>query len=277
MKIRLLIIIVLVLVVLGLFILPKVTKKQDMATSENVSQEQPQKLNNIDSKFQEAEAFQRQGSLIEAKEIYQRLMESPLSTEKMSQIQSRMENLNIDILLSGINIENSQTYEVQPGDSLYKIAKNFNTTVETIAKANNIKQNAIRPGMKLRILKGNFSVFVDKSQNILILKFNDEVIKTYIVSTGKNNCTPVGTFKIVNKLVDPVWYKDGQAIPPESEKNILGTRWLGFDIPEYGIHGTRMPEQLGMQVTEGCVRMKNEDVEELYNLIPTGTEVAITD
>ena len=66
-------------------------------------------------------------------------------------------------------------------------------------------------------------------------------------------------------------------IPPESPDNALGSRWLGFDIKGYGIHGTLQPDKIGQQVTAGCVRMRNADVEELYRILPYATEVVITD
>ncbi len=112
---------------------------------------------------------------------------------------------------------------------------------------------------------------------MLILKSNEEVFKTYIVATGEDNSTPVGTFTIVEKLIDPTWYSAGAVIPPDSPDNVLGTRWLGFDLSGYGIHGTTEPESLGKQVTQGCVRLSNADVEELYIIIPKGTEVIIVD
>jgi len=66
-------------------------------------------------------------------------------------------------------------------------------------------------------------------------------------------------------------------VPPESPQNVLGTRWLGFDLQGYGIHGTVEPETIGQQVTAGCVRMVNEQVEELYTIVPIGTKVKIVD
>ena len=62
-----------------------------------------------------------------------------------------------------------------------------------------------------------------------------------------------------------------------SPENSLGTRWLGFDKKGYGIHGTVEPETIGQQVSQGCVRMLNEDVEELYDLLPRGTRVTVQD
>ena len=64
---------------------------------------------------------------------------------------------------------------------------------------------------------------------------------------------------------------------PDSPENILGTRWLGISYPGYGIHGTTIPESLGSQSTSGCIRMLNEEVEELYSIVPYGTEVEIKD
>jgi lipoprotein-anchoring transpeptidase ErfK/SrfK len=52
---------------------------------------------------------------------------------------------------------------------------------------------------------------------------------------------------------------------------------MGFELAGYGIHGTVDPQSLGKQVTQGCVRMANNEVEELYSIVPEGTEVAIVD
>ena len=97
------------------------------------------------------------------------------------------------------------------------------------------------------------------------------------MATGKDNSTPIGTFKIVTKIPNPVWYKQGAVVPPDSPENILGTRWMGIDKQGYGIHGSVDPNAIGKQVTAGCVRMNNGDVEELFALVPIGTEVTIVD
>ena len=149
--------------------------------------------------------------------------------------------------------------------------------MDLIKRKNNLTGDVIQVGKKLYIWTGLFNIFVDKSQNILLLKDGDEVIKAYDVATGANNVTPVGTFTITSKLVNPVWFKAGAIIPPESPQNILGSRWLGFDLPGYGIHGTVEPNEMRQQVTAGCVRMRNEDVEELYSLVPVGTVVVVKD
>ena len=168
-------------------------------------------------------------------------------------------------------------YEIKPGDSVAKIAREFKTTPELIIRSNNLPSDKIFPGKKIKVWTAPFSILVDKSQNTLIVKVSEEIFKTYVVSTGVNNCTPVGNFKIINKLTNPTWYKAGAVVPAGSTENVLGSRWLGLDKPSYGIHGTTDPQSLGKQVTQGCVRLSNQDVEELYTYIPAGTEVTIVD
>lgn len=216
--------------------------------------------------------------IVKAKEAYQAVVDKFPASERVPKIQESIEDLNVRILFSPIVLSDAFVYEVQKGDTLIKIAKKNNTTVELISGTNGISGSLIRVGQKLKISKTRFSIIVDKSQNILTLKSDDTIFKTYRISTGKDSSTPVGKFKIMNKIIDPSWYPPtGGVIPPGDSRNVLGSRWMGLSSPSYGIHGTTDPESIGKSVTEGCVRMKNSDVEELYSIVPEGTEVEIVD
>ena len=171
----------------------------------------------------------------------------------------------------------SVSYSVRSGDNLTTIAKKHGVTVDTIQQANGLSGDRLDVGQQLKIPAYKLSVWVDKSDNTLVLKADEQVLKSYVVSTGANNSTPVGTFKITDKLENPTWYKAGAVKKPGDPDNQLGTRWMGFDLKGYGIHGTIEPQSLGQQITAGCVRMKNEEVEELYRLVPSGTAVTISD
>ncbi|MFH0917575.1 MAG: L,D-transpeptidase family protein [Candidatus Omnitrophota bacterium] len=223
----------------------------------------------------QARQLEAKGSLLEAKLLYQKLVNDFPESAEIMDWQKKTEELNIKLLFSPVLTPKSIIYQIRPGDTLNKIAREHKTTTELIMKSNNINDALIIPGRKIKVWSVPFNILVDKSQNILLLKDNEEIIKTYIVSTGKNNCTPVGTFKIVNKLINPTWFKAGAVVPPQSSENVLGTRWMGFDLVGYGIHGTVEPKELGKQVTQGCVRLSNADVEEIYSIIPVGTEVTV--
>jgi len=106
---------------------------------------------------------------------------------------------------------------------------------------------------------------------------NGQLLKVYPVATGTESNTPLGEFTVANKLENPTWFHEGKTYAPGSPENILGTRWLGFGQEGYGIHGTTDPDSIGKAVSHGCVRMFNEDVEELYQIVPVGTSVSIVD
>lgn len=225
----------------------------------------------------EAKGLQAKGELQDAKSVYQKLVNDFPNSSEVMNWQKKIDDINIKLLFSPVITSKSTTYEIKPGDTLTKIAQRFKTTTDLIKRSNNLKGDIINPGKRIKIWRAPFSILVDKSQNILILKSDEEIIKTYTVSTGKNNSTPVGNFKITSKLMNPTWFKTGAVIPSGSPENVLGTRWLGLDKPSYGIHGTIEPNDLGKQVTQGCVRMSNAEVEELYTIVPIGTEVVIVD
>lgn len=225
----------------------------------------------------QAKGLEARGDLAGARSVYEKLVNDYFNSRDVMDWQKKIENLNLKLLFSSAVTDGSLLYEIKSGDTLSGIAKQFNTTTDLIKKSNNIADDKIFPGQKIKVWTAPFSILVDKSQNSLILKTDEKLVKTYLVSTGKDNSTPAGTFKIVNKLDNPTWFKAGAVVPADDPQNILGTRWLGFDLAGYGIHGTTDPGNLGSQVTQGCVRMSNPDIEELYIIVPTGTEVTIVD
>ncbi|MEK5443632.1 L,D-transpeptidase family protein [Fredinandcohnia sp. FSL W7-1320] len=92
----------------------------------------------------------------------------------------------------------------------------------------------------------------------------EKVIKNYKISPGTDETpTPIGTFMIIKK--DKEWGGG------------FGTRWLRLDVPwgNYGIHGTNKPWLMGKNISGGCIRMQNKDVEELFEIVSEGTVVHI--
>ena len=224
------------------------------------------------------EVYETQQQFVEARAMYQMLLERFPESPLLAKTQARLGDVNVALLFSPIVTEFDAVHVVRSGDTLGKIAASSRTTVELIRRANGLKGDVIRPDQKLKVPKGTFSIVVDKSQSQLLLTENDQFVKSYRVATGKDDSpTPVGTFKVVNRIPEPVWYKQGAVVPPESPENILGTRWIGIDKKGYGIHGSVDPEAIGQRVTAGCVRMTNSDVEELFDIVPVGTEVTIVD
>ncbi|NLK68376.1 MAG: L,D-transpeptidase family protein [Clostridiaceae bacterium] len=109
-----------------------------------------------------------------------------------------------------------------------------------------------------------YNIHINLDEQIMYVYKNNELYKTYPVSGGKNNTpSPTGEWIIVHKSK---WGSN------------FGGAWLGLNVPwgKYGIHGTNKPWAIGQQnVSGGCIRMNNEDANELYEYIPHGTKVTI--
>lgn len=122
-------------------------------------------------------------------------------------------------------------------------------------------------------IKGPLEIEINVVTNKLYLLSNGKLIKEYNVSTGKSlSQTPTGHFTVRYKGRPNRFWKT----PDHTES--LGTRFIEFlfkNGAHYGIHGTNAPDQIGQSVSHGCVRMRNRDVEELYELVPLGTKVTI--
>lgn len=221
------------------------------------------------------EVYEAQQQLVEARAMYQRLLEHFPDSPLVSRTQDHLGSVNVALLFSPIVTDLDTVHEVRAGDTLGKIASSSGTTVEFVKRANGLKSDIIRPQQKLKIPNGRFQIVVDKSQRQLLLTQNNQFIKSYAVATGRDNSTPEGTFKVTTKVPNPTWYRQHAVVPPDSPENILGTRWLGLDKKGYGIHGSDDPSPIGQQQTAGCVRMDNGDVEELFAIVPIGTEVMI--
>jgi lipoprotein-anchoring transpeptidase ErfK/SrfK len=109
----------------------------------------------------------------------------------------------------------------------------------------------------------------------LALVEEDRVIKIWSTAVGAESTpSPNGIYTVVNRLSKPTYYKPGKVVPP-GPSNPLGTRWLGLSLKGFGIHGTNAPGSIGRKASHGCIRMRNRDIEELFNLVEVGIVVEL--
>ena len=109
----------------------------------------------------------------------------------------------------------------------------------------------------------------------LVVVDGERVLARFDVAVGKPSTpSPVGTFTIVNRVVHPTYYHSGQVIAP-GPGNPVGTRWMGLSLKGYGIHGTDAPQSIGFARSTGCIRLRNADVERLFEHVRTGDVVEL--
>lgn len=131
-------------------------------------------------------------------------------------------------------------------------------------------------------LEAEWFIVINKTKKILTVYKSGEIYKKYPVALGKSKTpTPDYKFTIINKAINPRWGGMGGKYKPVAGgalNNPLGKRWLGLSTEKYrgyGIHGNSSPFSIGEYVSHGCIRMINQDVEDLYKFIPINTEVWI--
>jgi|GEM_PF-186087 len=160
---------------------------------------------------------------------------------------------------------NLNSYVIRKGDTLAAIARAFGVTLQALMDANpgiNPQSLYLDQVICIPISPNPLSITVSINGKTLTLYRNGRMFKAYPVATGKPTTpTPIGTFTIKNKQVNP--------------GGPYGTRWMGLSKPHYGIHGTNVPSSIGSSASNGCVRMFNKDVDDLFNYVGVGTVVRI--
>lgn len=108
----------------------------------------------------------------------------------------------------------------------------------------------------------------------------DKVLMSYPVAVGKKGWeTPTGNFKVIQMIKDPVWQNpwNGKMVP-SGPKGPIGERWIGFWTDgknTIGFHGTPTVKSLGTAASHGCVRLRNEDVKVLFEVVTPGLPVVV--
>jgi LysM repeat protein len=228
--------------------------------------------------WSEAQAFREQDDLEAARQSALTLLERSLRPDLREAAEAFLGEVHTELVFTPRPMREKEDYTIRSGDTLSKLAKVHGTTVEMIQRGNGLTGATIRAGDRLRVFRGRFSLHIDKSDNSLVVRLGDSFFKRYRVGTGAYDKTPVGEFKIEDRIPQPTWWRpDGRAIPFGHPDNELGTHWLSLDLRGYGIHGTWEPETVGTDASAGCIRLLNEDIQELYDLLPVGTPVTITD
>jgi L,D-transpeptidase ErfK/SrfK len=123
-------------------------------------------------------------------------------------------------------------------------------------------------------------VIVNLTDRQVHLYHGEDPIASYDIAIGRSGWeTPVGEFQVTNMQVDPIWQNPftGEIIHPGAE-NPLGSRWIGFwtdGEQQIGLHGTNQEDLIGQAVSHGCIRMREADVQALYEQVTPGMLVVV--
>ena len=176
----------------------------------------------------------------------------------------------------------AQRYHTEAGEYPGAVAKKFDITPELFLSINKIpNEGSMRANRDYKVLKGPFHVVAHKKTFELDVYLGKYFVKSYAIGLGKNGSTPLGDFLVGDKLTNPPWYGTEEntgrriLVPFGDERNPLGIRWIGLKtLPDqggsktgYGIHGTDQPQSIGKESSNGCVRMRNDEVTQVYDML----------
>ncbi len=187
---------------------------------------------------------------------------------------------------------------LEPGDTLANIAYRHNMGYEELARANpHIVPGHIYSWTPVYIPSAY--ILPPGSRKDIVINISEmrlyyypkgkDIVVTAPVSIGRQGWeTPISKTTIVDKKKNPDWHppesikqytaKHGFILPdvvPSGPDNPLGEYAFRLGLNAYLIHGTDDPYSIGKPISSGCIRMYPNDIEQLFNEIPVGTEVQI--
>lgn len=179
--------------------------------------------------------------------------------------------------------------KVERGDSLISIRKrvieqhpDLLVCTGQIERANGIRGTTIQPGQTLRVPTTRAHVLVDLDAHWVFYVLGDVVAGAWEAGIGKTGSeTRPGSYTVGEKRTEPMWFPPGkEPVPFGDPANPLGTRWISWLNPDgsasrLGFHGTNDPDSIGHDRSEGCIRLRNADVEELYEILPRGASITV--
>lgn len=196
-----------------------------------------------------------------------------------------------------------QIVKTSKEDTLTDIARRFNVGYEEILRANP-KVDPWLPGADRAIVVPTQFVLPNAPRTGIVIniaamrlfyfpphkKGEPQVVITHPIGIGKMGwATPEGVTKIVRRQADPTWRVPASVIKEHREErgeelekvigpgpdNPLGKFAFYLQWPSYLIHGTNKPAGVGLRSSHGCIRLYPEDIAQLYDSVPIGTQVRV--
>ncbi|USN98530.1 MAG: LysM peptidoglycan-binding domain-containing protein [Phycisphaeraceae bacterium] len=241
------------------------------------------------------ELLKRNDPLAARQALWDAMRMPGLDELELSVLRARLTDLNKDLVFGPTVIAGdplSTLYTVQPNDALSRIARSqhLSTHWKLIQRVNGLSSpERIRVGQKLKLVPGPFHAIVDKSSFRLDLFAGPPdrpeawvYIRSFDVGLGEGDSTPVGHFIVRpnSKLENPSWVNPrnpSEKFAADDPQNPIGEYWIGLEglgdsaaYAGYGLHGTIDLGSIGRQRSMGCVRMRPDDIELVYECLSEG-------
>jgi hypothetical protein len=189
-----------------------------------------------------------------------------LTPEQDAQLNELLDQLAGTVIYSRQHLL-ERPHEVQPGETLDRIAEAYQVPWQLLANINGIRDpQRLRPGEQLKVLRGPFNAVVNLSQYRLTLFLQGRYAGRFRIGIGKDQSTPEGEFVVLQKLSNPTYYGKNEVVDAEDPRNPLGE--FALDLGDHIlIHGTNDPNSIGRAESRGCIRLDNRDVQDVFQIL----------
>ncbi|MDQ1422302.1 MAG: hypothetical protein QOJ52_4264 [Acidimicrobiaceae bacterium] len=229
------------------------------------------------AEFQAAAKLRQEGKLIEARDalmLFLQKFPNGLHTEEAKDL---IGQVNTEMLFSDYRSPEKQEYVVRSGDVLAKIAAKMKTTPELIVRTNNLTNTMLRVGQHLLISRPDFSIFIQRKAQTIILLNHGQFFKRYLVKTTRLSAKQPP--RITTHVAEILAWKNGKRVGFGTKEYPGSTRWIRLAQPGYFLYAeadANHKDAAGQPPPPG-LGMNASDAEELSSLVNSKTAVTITD
>ncbi|HWB09215.1 MAG TPA: L,D-transpeptidase family protein [Pirellulales bacterium] len=193
-----------------------------------------------------------------------------LTPEEDAQLTDLLDRLAGTVIYSRRHLL-ERAYEVQPGDTLERIADTYEVPWQLLANINGIRDPRwVKPGDQLKVVRGPFNAHIDPDRFRLVLSVGGRYAGQFPIGIGEDRTIPEGEFEVQKKIFNPIYY--GQPVIDKDDPN----NPLGECALELGeglcIHGTNDPSSIGRAGSRGCIRMGDRDIKDVSEILSARTD-----
>ena len=227
--------------------------------------------------FQAAAKLRQEGKLFEAREALLSYLQKFPTGQHIEEAKDLLGQVNVEMLFTDYRTPEKQEYIVRSGDVLAKIAHKTKTTPELIMRTNNLTNPMLRVGQRLLISHPDFSIFIQRKAQTVILLNHGSFFKRYRVKLVR--LSPKQAPRITTRVAEVMAWKGGKRVGFGTKEWQGSTRWIRLAQPGYFLFA--VPEQ-GQRDESGQppppgLGLPAPDMEELSSLVNSKTAVTITD
>jgi hypothetical protein len=231
--------------------------------------------------------------VVEARDKLNEMLSVTLNEAQLSSVKSQLSALSERWLFGRSVFPDDQLcdlYKVEPGDNLEALGRRFSIPYRILMRINSISDpRSLRSGETIKVINGPFRCKVYRSAFTMDLYLQDTFVRSFTVGLGKpGRETPTGRWRVKGKLLSPTWTDPdtGKTYEADDPDYPLGARWISLEGLDGGakgrtgfaIHGTKSPQQLGTAGSRGCIRLYDDDVKLVYDLLRAGvSEVVVVE